>query len=521
MQSVYRVDGKPFFPLGGQSCNSSAYNEKELETFWRALKEIGGNTAEIPVYWETVEPEEGRFDFTSVDRLISKAEENGVRLILLWFATWKNGTMRFTPPWVKKDTGRFKRVITHDGIPISVLSSHCKANFEADCRAFCALMEHVRQADGRKGTVIGIQVENEPGITGRSVRDHGPDGEAEFLANVPSALIEKIRENPSSPIHGIWKRCGGKSAGSWPKLFGNEASELFTAWSIAGYIGGIAEAGKRIYDIPMHVNVWISGLGWEMPGLDYPSGGAVAKVLDIWKWTAKSLDIIAPDIYRLDSQNYCRDCSIYNRKDNPLFIPESHSWDPSNARNMFYAIGKYDAIGIMGFGIENIYDGEGAVRPNSRAIADSFRAVSKALPLLVRYHGAGRIHPVVQEEGMLEQQLLFDGFSGLVCFKCERADYHHGYSGTKPQRGGGLVIEADRGEFYVLGGGFTLSLRQHYNVDYAMQLTDRNVSFLSVEEGHFDDCGSFVCDRVRNGDESDYGIWVAPDVGVVKVIMGE
>jgi hypothetical protein len=42
--------------------------------------------------------------------------------------------------------------------------------------------------------------------------------------------------------------------------------------------------------------------------------------------------------------------------------------------------------------------------------------------------------------------------------------------------------------------------------------------FVSVDEGHFDQNGEFVADRRRNGDEIKRGVWVYPDVGVVRVI---
>lgn len=93
---VFKVNGKPFFPLGGQVKNSSGYNPEELETAWKALEYIRANTVEIPVFWEQVEPIEGQFDFSVVDKLIEEARKRNLRLILLWFATWKNGHMKYT-----------------------------------------------------------------------------------------------------------------------------------------------------------------------------------------------------------------------------------------------------------------------------------------------------------------------------------------------------------------------------------------------------------------------------------------
>ena len=59
VKRVFTVNGQPFFPVGGQSRNSSGYNDAESETAFKAVKLFDGNTLEIPVYWEQIEPEEG------------------------------------------------------------------------------------------------------------------------------------------------------------------------------------------------------------------------------------------------------------------------------------------------------------------------------------------------------------------------------------------------------------------------------------------------------------------------------
>ncbi|MDQ2831516.1 MAG: beta-galactosidase, partial [Chloroflexota bacterium] len=132
------VDGKPFFILGGQVHNSSAYTKDSMAPLWDVLVRMHANTAEVPVYWEQIEPEEGAFDFSIVDDVIAGAREHELRLILLWFATWKNGTMKYTPGWVKVQPDRFRRVITADGFPLPVLSPHCPATLAADTAAFRA-----------------------------------------------------------------------------------------------------------------------------------------------------------------------------------------------------------------------------------------------------------------------------------------------------------------------------------------------------------------------------------------------
>lgn len=537
IRTIFEVNSQPFFPLGGQVHNSSAYNIKELETAWKALEIINANTAEIPIYWELVEPKEGYFDFSMIDQIIEEARKHKLKLILLWFGTWKNGTMKYTPSWIKNDPRRFKRVITREGISTSVLSSHCKDNLNADMKAFSKLMQHIRSIDERHHTVIAVQVENEPGIMGGTKRDYSEEAEGEFQDLVPEDLIRSIGDSPNSVVYSIWKENGARDKGSWQELFGYDAEELFTAWSIARYIDRIAEEGKRIYNIPMYVNVWLA-TNWDIPGVNYPSGGAVPKVLDIWKWTAKSIDLIAPDIYVHNHNSYCSFCELYNREDNPLFIPES-SIDESNSLNMFRAIADYNAIGFHIFGIESILDENFLVKSSAKPIVNSFKALSSALPLITKYHATGRIHSVIQEEYMSEQRLDLGRYVGFVKF-FQLDPYTHQVDSTagfldfrhrdqlREERGRGLVIQADDREFYVLGGGFRLllyrkdMLRAPLSVFYSSDfIKSRSINYLSVEEGFFDTNGDWVVTRKRSGDESDFGVWVHPDVGVVRVVMAE
>ena len=130
----FTVNGKPFYPLGGEWLYMTGYSireKSEIDEAFKAIKMIHGNSLAVEVYWDQIEPEEGKFDFTSVDAIIDGAMRYGVKLILLWFATWKNGNMDFTPMWIKNNPKRFKRVTSLTGNEIWVLSSHCQANLKA------------------------------------------------------------------------------------------------------------------------------------------------------------------------------------------------------------------------------------------------------------------------------------------------------------------------------------------------------------------------------------------------------
>jgi beta-galactosidase GanA len=83
------VDGAPYLVLGAQVNNSSNWPEP-LEHVWSAAEAVGANTVSVPIAWEQIEPVEGRFDFSFLEQLVAAARGNGKRLVLLWFATWKN-----------------------------------------------------------------------------------------------------------------------------------------------------------------------------------------------------------------------------------------------------------------------------------------------------------------------------------------------------------------------------------------------------------------------------------------------
>lgn len=522
---MFKVHGKPFMPMGGQSNNSSAYNAEELASSIAGVKALGGNTLEAPVYWEQVEPVEGQFDFSSVDTLLGECRKNDLRLIVLWFATWKNGEMRYCPGWVKQDKQRFFRVLRSDGAPMNVLSSFCDETRQADARAFCALMKHLKEADGSMQTIIAVQVENEPGILGGD-RDYGSEAEAALRGPVPSDFVEHIEARGNGSVWETWKKNGSKEQGSWLELFGVAGGEYCTAWSIAQYIDYVAASGRAVYDVPMYVNAWLSFPGWPIPGF-YPSGGPVAGTLDIWKYAAPHLDCLAPDIYAVNYNDFKVVCGDYRRSDNPLFVPESGT-DGLNARNMLRAIADYGAIGYFCFGVDGILDHDGNLREDNVLFAESFRSVINLLPLIQRYRGTGAIRAVVEEDYQINQSFEFEHYIGAVPFipiggHSENKDHRHSRKPelTQGRPKHGLIIEAGQREFY-LAGNFHLFMVPKASPDWndalKMALVQTPVDYLSVEEGYLTEEGEFVLVRRRNGDEAVFGgFWSTPYCGVVRV----
>ncbi|HLH53507.1 MAG TPA: beta-galactosidase, partial [Verrucomicrobiae bacterium] len=160
------VDGKPFIVIGGELHNSSASSLDYMEPIWPRLRRLNLNTVLATVSWELLEPQEGHYDFTLVDGLIEGARKNELKLVFLWFGSWKNGVSSYAPAWVKKDVNRFPRVQARDGSRVEILSPLSDENQKSDKRAFTALMQHIHKVDATKHTVIMMQIENEVGTLG-------------------------------------------------------------------------------------------------------------------------------------------------------------------------------------------------------------------------------------------------------------------------------------------------------------------------------------------------------------------
>ena len=193
------VDGKPFVILGGELHNSSASSLAYMEPIWPKMVALNLNTVLAVVSWELLEPEEGKFDFALVDGLLQGARKHNLRLVLLWFGSWKNGVSSYVPGWVKRDVARFPRMQPRPGENVEVLTPLSEANCAADTRAFVALMRHLQEVDSIEHTVLMMQVENEVGLLG-ATRDHSPLAEAAFAQAVPAELMSYLSDHKDDLI---------------------------------------------------------------------------------------------------------------------------------------------------------------------------------------------------------------------------------------------------------------------------------------------------------------------------------
>lgn len=487
------VDDQPYLIIGGELHNSSASSMAYMQPIWERLKALHLNTVLAVVSWELVEPKEGTFDFTLVSELIYEARHHGLRLILLWFGTWKNGMSSYAPSWVKRDYHRFPRVKINDGETIEILSTFSTETRDADARAFSEFMRHLKAIDRNDHTVIMVQVQNEVGVLGDS-RDRSAMANEAFVSDVPAELMHYLQEHQSdlgSDLYQRWQSSDFKTSGNWEAIFGNgmETDEIFMAWHYARYIETVTSAGKAEYPLPMFVNAWLSSLdtipgGWasggHKPG-EWPSGGPLPHTFDIWRTGAPSIDFMTPDIYQPNFQAWCQE---YTRPDNPLFIPEMKN-NIDGAYQVFYAIGEHDAIGVSPFGIDSVEPS------NDNPLKRSYLVLRQLAPIILEHQGR---HDMIgfllnEQEPTITRQL--GGYELTITLD-------EGF-GQSAKQAGGLIIATGTDQFLGAGFGFRVQFK-------VISPRQAQIGIVAVEEGTYQD-GKWIPGRRLNGDEAGRGHW--------------
>ncbi|MGI4788739.1 MAG: DUF5597 domain-containing protein [Janthinobacterium lividum] len=507
------VDGEPFIALAGEVHNSSASSLAYMERVWDCLSALNCNTALVPVYWELTEPEEGHFDFTLVDGLLEGARAHRLRLVLLWFGTWKNTFSSYAPAWVRRDLHRFPRAHTNPGVNTTCITAWSTEAREADTRAFAALMRHLKAVDETHRTVLMVQVQNEVGLLGSS-RDHCPLAEAAYFQPVPQPLLSGIeaRKHRLHPaLSNAWNTAGACRSGTWSEVFGTAADEVFMAWHFAQYIEKIASCGKKNYLLPFFVNAWLVQHDAEPAG-SYPSGGPVSRMIDIWSCAAPSIDFLAPDIYIQDFAGVCAEYASYG---NPLFIPEARR-DLTCAAHAFYAIAEHNALGFAPFGIDSIGIADeqnlaGAAADASRTIrtdadgtllARSYRLLSDLMPLLTHHQSTGRMRGILQTSED-SQEIVLGNYRLRIEFTTALSDAR--------APAGGLVIALADDEYLAAGFSYRLTFD-------SLQPQERYAEVLEISEGHIEH-GEWRPGRRLNGDEMEVRFDTCPSLRRIKLLQ--
>jgi beta-galactosidase GanA len=499
------VGDQPFLALGGELGNSTASDLATLDAAMEKCQGMNLNTIMLPVYWDLIEPQEGKFDFSLVQGAIDHARQHNLRLVYLWFGTWKNSMSCYVPSWVKRDTNRFQRVRTSSGEVQEIISPLCAAANDTDAKAFWSLMHWTKQYDSDKQTVIMVQVENEIGMIPEP-RDYSEEAEAAYRGQVPDQLLSLASAGKlGSEVGALWENAGRKNKGSWSEVFGKAAQgqEVFSAWQFASYVEKVAAAGKREYPLPMFTNAALIRPGYQ-PG-QYPSAGPLPHLLEVWRAGAPSLDMICPDIY---FPNFMEWIGKYVRNGNPLFIPEmaDSMRAPGNA---VYAAAQFGAIGFGPFSIENLQD------EKARLVTNCYEVMSGMSGLILKAQQDGTIvglSPQVGFDWTVDDQPQRAQLGG-VNFEAHFDRPSVGGSSqttTLPTLGSGrwdappgtpcgsaMILQLGPEEFAIVGMGVV--------VTFAPTDGKGKIGIDHVQEGHFEKDGTWIGGRWLNGDETHQG----------------
>jgi hypothetical protein len=490
------VDGRPLLLFSGELHNSTAGGFKYMRPVWKKLAQKNLNSVIATVSWELIEPEEGKFDFSLVDSVITGAREANLKLVLIWFASWKNASSVYAPSWVKKNYEKYPRAKDEKGKPIDILSTFGNESAVADAKAFAALMSHIKEIDGDQHTVVMMQVENEMGIldhlgqtVGNARRDFTEPANTAFNGHVPSQLIDYLVKHKTSlfpELFKVWSENGFKTTGSWEEVFGKSllkpdikdwkfysyyTEELFMAWNYASYVEKVASAGKSEYPLPMYVNAWLKQPSTSWPGR-FPSGGPLPEVLDVWRSAAPSIDFIAPDIY---IDEFVWVCGEFTRGGNPLFIPETSGGAVGAARAL-YVFGEFSAGCFAPFGADN------AGYAENDPLDETYATLQNITPVILENQGKGTM-----------RGMLVDSNSPVQRF--ELGDYiiEARLGGReKTNIAGGLIIQTGAQEYLCAG--------KSLDVLFFSKNDSMRIALNTVDEGIFTD-GKWVAERRLNGDE--------------------
>ncbi len=506
------VQDKPMLLLAGEVHNSASSSLAHMENVFDRARELNCNALFVPVSWELIEPEESHYDFSLLDGLLEGARKRTLRLIPLWFGTFKNTWSSYVPGWVKLDQSRFPRQQASRGVNTGAVTVFCDEVRRCDALAFASMMHHLRKADAVHQTVVMVQVENEVGMLGAS-RDHCDLAEQAFTSHVPADLMLYLQEHANTlrPELGVpWQRAGREVSGCWSHVFGSAADEVFMAWHYARFVQTVAAAGQAEYALPMYANPWLVQYQGEEPGR-YPSGGPVAHMIDVWRAAAPAIALLAPDIYVDDFKGVCAD---YTRSGNPLLIPEARR-DKAMAAKALYAFGQHAAIAFSPFGIESVGlkgvpDIDGVVAAASlgnessphpaEVLAQTYQMIQDMMTDIVSCVSASRSVGILQTGNSAEIHEL-GGYRLQI-------EYSQPLDATRSPAGGIVLSPAD-GEFIVAGFGFAIRFLPPSGCS-------GNVDFLKLWEGAYHK-GNWIPGRRLNGDE--YHLRLAPSPSVRRATV--
>jgi len=414
--------------------------------------------------------------------------------------------------WFKQDVKRFPRARTQNGKPLEIASCFSEEVFQADNKAFEALVRHISETGS--DVVSMIQVENEIGML-EDARDHSRLAEEVYQKGVPQELIAFLKKQKLHPW--LKERFNAKGK-SWTEVFGNDiyTDEIFMAYYYAKYVGMLCATARRYTQIPFYVNAAMNSRG-RQPG-QYPSAGPLAHLIDIWHCGAPQLLCLAPDIYDTGFKGWA---SQYALPNNPLFIPESRCCNNSGARAL-YVFGEHHALGFSPFAIDE-------------ALPCETESLTKSYALLRQLHSLTTHRTLEASHGLLFDQddkecIINDDDMVITCRHYYTLPWDaRATDGSTWTEGGAVLLKLAKNEYLMAGTGVVATFASAYEKTHEQHLvlgedgfvaesgqnsktSRRSLTFngsrkgiASVDEVDIDEHGRIRYLRRLNGDQDHQG----------------
>ncbi len=519
------VDGKPFIILGGELHNSTGTDKVALKEALKEAKSYNLNTVLAYAYWELIEPAEGKYNFELIDYLIMNAKQENLKVILVWFGSWKSTSSSYVPEWVKTNPKRFERYTLENGKTLEMLSAFSEENRNADAKAYTALLQHLKDFD-KLHTVIMTQVENEPGCF-ENYRDFSPTAQKAWQSPMPADMIAYLQKNKGKlfpALEKAWATNGNKTAGTWEEILGKSndqgeykfyTEELFMAYHYSKFINYITEKGRKIYNLPAFCNGWL----YNNRGF-YPHGTINPHVLDAYRAGGTALDFYSPNVYTIEYDELFKN---YTLSGNTLFVPESLLL-PAGA---LYAVGAFNAIGFAPFGIDGEKTKSKESATNLNLLKGSYKAISQMTGTITQNYGSDKMKAVYLNP-VKESQNLQMGDYKLTATNSRKGGFSIDFGKSLESEGktkmsfgppsvetkedkakampagpfgplpedisSAIIIQNSVDEFYVVGYGVKL----HFELKEGVKF--EHLGYLSIDEGYFEN-DKFIITKRWNGDE--------------------
>ena len=311
------------------------------------------------------------------------------------------------------------------------------------------------------------------------------------------------------------------------------------AWHYACYVEHLAQAARRIHNMPLYVNAAMNSRG-RKPG-EYPSAGPLAHLANIWKAGAPSIDILAPDIYDTGFKSWASQYAMPLRPQdggkikNRLFIPESRCCENSGVRAL-YAFGEHQALGFSPFAID-------------QASPKETESVTQAYNLL------SQVFKVKQQNtwGLLfdkddKERIIDDDGVVMTCRHYYTLPWDpRATDGSTWPEGGAMLIRLGKYDYLLAGSGVVIDFKtrtekqqERLRVGLGIQqkklgedgfaeagtasqstvskFTGSRLGLLSVDEVTIDHQGQMLFLRRHNGDQSHQGRHARISIGDWKIL---